>query len=76
MADKKISFEVANKRLEAIVQKMESGTLTLQQSIDEYAKGCELIAYCMQELETRRGEISDINERIKQLRENGGDFNV
>ncbi|MCQ2514088.1 MAG: exodeoxyribonuclease VII small subunit [Ruminococcus sp.] len=76
MADKKISFEVANKRLEAIVQKMESGTLTLQQSIDEYAKGCELIAYCMKELETRRGEISDINERIKQLRENGGDFNV
>jgi exodeoxyribonuclease VII small subunit len=68
MIDNKPTFEEANENLEKIVQKMETGTLTLQQSIDEYAKACELIAYCMNELEVRRGEIIDINEKIKKIR--------
>lgn len=72
----KMTFEQANKRLEESVSRMENGSLTLQQSVEEYAKACELLAYCMKELETRRGEIVDINERIQKLRNGEGEINV
>lgn len=64
----KMTFEQANKKLEETVAKMENGNLTLQESVEEYAKACELLAYCMKELETYKGEIVDINERIQKLR--------
>lgn len=72
----KMTFEQANKKLEESVSRMENGSLTLQQSVEEYAKACELLAYCMKELETRRGEIVDINERIQKLRNGEGEINV
>lgn len=72
----KLTFEEANKKLEEIVAKMESGKLTLRQSVEEYSKACELLAYCMNELETCKGEIVDINERIQKLRNGEGEFNV
>ena len=40
----KLTFEEANKKLEATVAKMESGNLTLQQSVEEYSKARELLA--------------------------------
>ncbi len=72
----KITFEQANKELEKTVEKMENGSLTLQQSVEEYAKACELLAYCMKELEAYKGEIVDIDERIKNLKNSGGMLNV
>lgn len=72
----KITFEEANKKLEETVSEMENGNLTLQQSVEQYAKACELLAYCMKELETYKGEIVDINERIQKLRNGEGDFDV
>ena len=72
----KMTFEQANKKLEESVSRMENGSLTLQQSVEEYAKACELLAYCMKELETRKGEIVDINERIQKLRNGEGEINV
>lgn len=75
MSDK-LTFEEANKKLEEIVSKMENGNLTLQQSVEEYSKACELLAYCMNKLETCKGEIIDINERIQKLKNGEGEFNV
>ena len=46
---------------------MEDKSLTLQQSVDLYAEACELLAYCMKELDSYKGQIEDINERIKQI---------
>ncbi len=71
-----MTFEEANKRLEETVEKMEKGNLTLQQSVEEYAVACELLAYCMKELETCKGEIIDINERIQRLRNGEGEINA
>ncbi len=67
----KMTFEQANSMLEQTVAKMENGNLTLQESMEEYSKACELLAYCMKELETCKGKIQDINERIESL-SNGG----
>ena len=47
----KMTFEQANSQLEQTVKMMENKGLTLQQSLEYYAKACELLAYCMKELE-------------------------
>ncbi len=64
---KNLTFEQANELLEKTVSKMESGELTLEQTMEEYAKACELLAYCMKQLEQCKGKIIDINERISRL---------
>ncbi len=70
----KMTFEQANALLEQTVTKMEQKGLPLQESVELYAKACELLAYCMKELEVCKGEIEDINERI--LRIKNGEENI
>ena len=41
MENKNLTFEQANELLEKTVSKMESGELTLEQTMEEYAKACE-----------------------------------
>lgn len=65
--NKKMTFEQANTKLEEIVRNMENNALTLQESVENYAKACELLAYCMKELETSKGQIEDINERLNNI---------
>ena len=54
MENKNLTFEQANELLEKTVSKMESGELTLEQTMEEYAKACELLAYCMKQLEKQK----------------------
>ena len=68
--NKKMTFEEANAKLEEIVNNMENKSLTLHESVEQYAQACELLAFCMKELESCKGQIEDINERI-QRRKNG-----
>lgn len=70
--DKKMTFEQANAKLEEIVMNMENKGLTLQESVKQYAQACELLAYCMKELETCKGQIEDINERIQRIKNGEG----
>lgn len=67
----KMTFEQANAKLEETVNKMENGNLTLNESMEQYSIACELLAYCMKELDDCKGKIIDINERIENL-SNGG----
>ena len=60
MENKNLTFEQANELLEKTVSKMESGELTLEQTMEEYAKACELLAYCMKQLEQCKGKIIDM----------------
>lgn len=54
---KKITFEEALDELEAIASKLESGELTLEQSIQFYEKGVELAKFCRQKLEEAERKI-------------------
>lgn len=65
--NKKLTFEQANEKLEETVRNMENNALTLQESVEQYAQACELLAYCMKELETSKGQIEDINERLNNI---------
>lgn len=72
--DKKMTFEQANAKLEEIVKNMENKGLTLQESVEQYAQACELLAYCMKELESCKGHIEDINERIQRIKNGEGNL--
>ncbi len=54
------SFENAYARLEQIVTKMESGKLTLEESVKAYEEGAKLVKYC-------ESELARYEEVIKKL---------
>lgn len=70
--ENKLTLEQANQKLEQTVRSMEDKSLTLQQSIDLYAQACELLAYCMKELDSYKGQIEEVNQRLKRMK-NGED---
>lgn len=73
--EEKMTFEQANAKLEQTVKTMENKNLTLQESLEYYAKACELIAYCKKELENFKGKIEDVHERIEKLNNSRSDIN-
>jgi exodeoxyribonuclease VII small subunit len=58
----KIDFEKSMEELERIVSDLESGTLTLDQSIGAFERGIELSKLCQKRLEAAE-------ERVKKLLE-------
>lgn len=58
------SFEAALAELEAIVQDMESGKLSLEQSLVAYERGAQLLKYC-------QASLAAAEQRI-QILEAGG----
>jgi len=61
----KLSFEEALEQLEAIIQQVETGQIGLEQSIDQYEKGMQLIKYC-------REILTQAEKRIEIIKTEGG----
>ncbi len=61
-----VSFEKAIEELTSIVEKIETGQVPLQQSLEQYEKGMGLIKHC-------RGILLDAEKRIEEIAEEGGD---
>ena len=57
------NFEESVKSLESIVQKLEDGNLTLDQSLEEFQKGVEAYKYCHQILNQVEGKVKLIVEK-------------
>jgi exodeoxyribonuclease VII small subunit len=55
-----VSFESALAELESIVQKMESGGLPLEQSLQAYRRGAELVGVC-------RESLARVQQQVKVL---------
>jgi exodeoxyribonuclease VII small subunit len=51
-----MSFEVAIEKLQATVKKLESGELTLEQSLQQFEEGVKLTRACQAELSTAEKE--------------------
>jgi exodeoxyribonuclease VII small subunit len=62
--DENTTFETAYAELEAIVGQLDSGELTLEQSVALYERGRKLAAYCQTLLD--QAEL-----RVSQLEDNG-----
>jgi exodeoxyribonuclease VII small subunit len=54
------SFENALTELEAVVGRMESGELTLEESLSAYQRGATLLQYC-------QGKLNDAQQQVKIL---------
>lgn len=62
------SFEQALDELDALVRRMESGELTLDQSIAAYRRGAELARFCQSRLATAELEVKRLEgELLKPL---------
>jgi exodeoxyribonuclease VII small subunit len=62
-ADTPSSFEAALAELEKLVSSMESGKLTLEQSLSAHRRGLELAQYC-------QSVLSQAQQQVKVLEEN------
>ncbi len=62
MAKKKddLNFEDAMQRLEAIVQKLEQGAPSLDDSLQGFEEGMQLAAFCEKQLEAASGKVEKI----------------
>ena len=54
------SFEQAIGELEALVQRMEGGALSLEDSLAAYRRGAELVAFC-------RKALAEVQQQVKVL---------
>ena len=59
----KLSFEQAIENLTGIVDKIETGQVSLAESLEQYEKGMAMIKHC-------RGILLDAEKRIEQIAEN------
>jgi len=55
-----LSFEQALQELEAVVSKLESGEVSLDDAIDAYSRGMALKAHCQTRLEEARMKVEKI----------------
>lgn len=58
--EKTLTFEEAMAELEALVRKIEEGKLALEESVQAYTRGTELVRMC-------RAKLDDAEARVKKL---------
>ena len=58
-----VSFEAAVDELEKIVERMEAGELTLEESLSAHKRGLELAQYC-------QGVLAKAQQQVKVLEDN------
>src|SRR5690349_4816886 len=62
------NYEAAVAELEELVSRMESGALSLEESLAAYRRGAALVAYCQQQLEKVEQQVRVLDgETLKPL---------
>ena len=57
------SFERAMGQLETLVSKMESGDLSLEESLEAFEKGVHLTRFCQDQLQKAELKIQELNSK-------------
>ncbi len=65
----KMTFESAMRRLEEIVNELERGDLTLEESLKIYEEGIKLNQFCS-------AKLDETEKKIKELVKKGGQFKL
>ena len=68
--EKKQTFEEALTELEKIVEKVEQGEIGLEESIEKYAQGMQLIKHCRDILDQAEKRIETINKEAQPKTDN------
>ncbi len=70
LKSEEIKFEEAIGKLELVVNELEDGGLTLDQSIEKFTNGMKLIRFCQQELNQAEQKIEQVikeNDEFKEI---------
>jgi exodeoxyribonuclease VII small subunit len=59
------TFEAAQRELEQIVQRLESGDAALDEAIALWERGEELYRFCVAKLDTAQGRIEELATRVE-----------
>ena len=62
------SFEDAQKELESIVQRLESGEASLDEAITLWERGEELYRICSAKLDAAQGRIEELARRVEEVK--------
>jgi len=62
------TFEQAQRELEEIVQRLESGDVPLDEALKLWEKGEELYAFCRERLDTAEGKIEELAGRAESAK--------
>ena len=65
------TFEEAQRELESIVQRLESGDASLDEAITLWERGEELYRFCAAQLEAAEGKIEELAKRVDAARPAG-----
>lgn len=68
-----LSFEEAIGELESLVQRMESGSLSLEDSLAAYRRGAELAAFCRKSLAAVQQQVKVLEGELLRPFEGGGE---
>lgn len=68
-----MNFEQAYAELEGVVKKIESQSLTLEESVELFNRGIELSRKCLEYLNQTKGKISLLTDELKNITE---DFKI
>jgi exodeoxyribonuclease VII small subunit len=60
-----LTFESAQRELEAIVERLERGDATLDEAIELWERGEELLRFCVDRLDTAQGRIEELARRAE-----------
>jgi exodeoxyribonuclease VII small subunit len=60
-----LTFEVAQRELEQIVQRLESGDTGLDEAIALWERGEELYRFCLGKLDSAQGKIEELASRAE-----------
>ena len=67
-----MSFEDAQRELEGIVQRLESGEASLDEAISLWERGEELYRVCATKLDTAQGRIEELARRVEAVKTESG----
>ena len=73
MAKKTLNFEKALKELESLIEDMEQGELSLEDSLKRFEKGISLTAECQQALQKAELKVQELVEKNGKLLEKNFD---
>jgi exodeoxyribonuclease VII small subunit len=62
------TFDAAQRELESIVQRLESGQASLEDAIALWERGEELYRFCVEKLDAAQGKIEELARRVEAAR--------
>jgi exodeoxyribonuclease VII small subunit len=63
-----VTFEEAEKELQSIVERLESGDVPLDDAVALWERGEELYRLCRERLDTAQGKVEELARRVEESR--------